>query len=94
MGLKLFTVSYLEVGGMCIAFTVFGLILGLLMQPLQGWEDHPDKEDHKETDRLFKLIQLQTGAEEYEKRLRQEEADKFVKEFLEKTQKWKQKDEK
>lgn len=32
-----------------------------------SWEDHPDREDHKETDRLFKQIQKLTKANELEK---------------------------
>jgi hypothetical protein len=32
-----------------------------------SWQDHPDKEDHKDTDRLFKLAQMQTGTDVYEK---------------------------
>jgi hypothetical protein len=31
-----------------------------------AWEDHPDVQDHRETDRIFKLAQMQTGTAEYE----------------------------
>lgn len=34
--------------------------------PLNAWEDHPDKEDHRETDRLFRECQRITGADKYE----------------------------
>ena len=33
---------------------------------LVGWEDHPDIEDHRETDRLYRLACEQTGYDEYE----------------------------
>lgn len=31
---------------------------------LNPWEDHPDIQDHGETDRLLRIIDEQTGAEE------------------------------
>jgi len=38
----------------------------LIFNSCYGWEDHPDVQDHRETDRLFKLAQKQSGVAEIE----------------------------
>jgi hypothetical protein len=44
------------------------IILALLSTSVlsHAWEDHPDREDHRETDRLFKILQKVTKAGEFE----------------------------
>lgn len=49
--------------------TSFLLLYASLVPMLYAWEDHPDCPDHSETDRIYKLAQIQTGAEQYEKEL-------------------------
>lgn len=46
----------------------FGYIAAIatVITGVECWEDHPDIEDHKETDRIYKAAQRQTGADEYE----------------------------
>lgn len=45
---------------------------------VHAWEDHPDKEDHRETDRIFKLAQLQTSAVEFEQKFAEEKEKKKI----------------
>lgn len=43
--------------------TVFAVVATL---SLHAWEDHPDREDHKDSDRVFRDAQNQTSVQEYE----------------------------
>jgi len=54
-----------------------------------SWEDHPDIPDHKETDRLLKLANAQTGYNEYEREQLEKESQEALKNY--KTSKFKKK---
>ena len=54
-----------------------------------AWEDHPDVEDHRETDRLLKLANEQTGYNEYERQQLEKESQESLKNY--KTSKFKKK---
>lgn len=77
-----------------INILVIGLIAfaGLFCVNLEGWEDHPDIQDHSETDRIYKLAQIQTGAAAYEAKMIDEQIEKDLEKFIAKTCKWKNKD--
>jgi hypothetical protein len=63
-------------------FVFFFFLVSLLTI---SWEDRPDVEDHRETDRIFKAAQIQTNAEFYERG----ERSKQERDSLEKLNHWK-----
>lgn len=56
------------------------LAIGLVTTAVVGytWEDHPDIEDHKDTDRLYKLACEQTGYYEYEREQLEKESQEAL----------------
>lgn len=62
----------------CIAIAV---VSSLCCASLIAWEDRPDIQDHKETDRIFKLAQKQRNAVTYEKKIADEKASIRLKEY-------------
>jgi hypothetical protein len=55
-----------------------------------SWEDRPDVEDHRETDRLLRLANEQTGYNEYEREQLEKESQEALKNY--KASKFKKKD--
>lgn len=71
------------------------------LSPLNAWEDHPDREDHEKTDRLFKACQALTKANEIEIKLLEKKAKEAIKEefcsrkekMIRKRKEWKERQE-
>jgi hypothetical protein len=59
----------------------------LLPLSAMAWEDHPDLDNHKETDRIYKAAQKQTGADKYEDSMRDEQGKKDLEKFQNKMRK-------
>ena len=59
----------------------FFLVTLLSMNFVYGWEDHPDLQDHRKTDRIFKIVQRITDCDAYEMRLMSKEEKKSLNHF-------------
>jgi hypothetical protein len=46
---------------MCYTKRIFAMTVIMGISSLCAWEDHPDREDHRDTDRVFRDAQESTG---------------------------------
>ncbi len=61
--------------GIAFAYVV---TISAVMTGVHCWEDHPDVEDHRETDRLYALANAQTGYNEYEREQLEKESQDIL----------------